>query len=408
MKIFKNCIQILIGSILIGYFLLSLAYTIPTTNMKSNLSSNIKDFRQEEIYHHIDKYGHNGMLDNFTDSLMLLQAINESDSYPYVQSLENKRPINNDLDIRDTIEKYINNESLDSVNYNRYWHGYLIFLKPLLYLFDYFTIRYINLILQSLLTLIVVILLIKKTNVLYTLSFLGSLFILQPYITSLSLQYSSVYCITLISSIFLLIKNKLNKEITYIFLIIGILTSYFDLLTYPIITFGIPAVIFLVLNKEEVIFLDFIKIGLAWASGYLGMWIGKWILTSLILNINVFKIAFETISFRTSSSAMSQDISRLETVKSNYLYGLNKNVIIVNGLLFIINSIIIFIKKYQFNLNKKIILPLIILILAPTIWIFITANHASIHYFYTHKSIAISVFATYALIFNNYSARSRK
>ena len=42
MKIFKNCIQILIGSILIGYFLLSLAYTIPTTNMKSNLSSNIK------------------------------------------------------------------------------------------------------------------------------------------------------------------------------------------------------------------------------------------------------------------------------------------------------------------------------------------------------------------------------
>lgn len=406
MKIFKNCLQILISSIIIGYFLLSVSYNIPTSNMKSNIAKNINEFKKEEIYQKVDKHFNSGMLDNFTDSLMLLQASSDNDNAPYIASLENKRAYSNDIDIRDTIEKYINNEQLNTVNYSRYWHGYLIFLKPLLYMFDYFTIRSINLLLQSLLAIILIILLIKKINILFALSFIGSLFVLQPYITSLSLQFSSVYYIMLISSIFILIKDKIKIDnYIYIFLTIGILTSYFDLLTYPIVTFGIPAIIYITLNKKDINLIDFIKIGLAWISGYLGMWIGKWILTSLILNENIIKIALETIKFRTSSNISSQNISRIDTIISNYQYGLNNNVILINGLIFIVNLIIIFINKYQFNLNKKIVLPLVILIIAPAVWIFITANHANIHYFYTNKSIAISIFATYALIFNNYSVR---
>lgn len=408
MKTFKNCIQILLSSILVGYFLLSVSYAIPTDNMKVNISNNINTFKQEEIYQQVNKYGNSGLLDNYTDSLMISQAINSNKNSPLIQSLENQRFYNDDKDIRDTISNYINNNEMDSVNYNRYWHGYLTVLKPMLYLTDYFTIRTINLILQSLLLLITFILLIKITNIIYALGFLGTITILQPYLITLSLQFSSVYYITLLSSIYLLTSKKLSKNnYIYLFLFIGILTSYFDLLTYPILTFGIPASIYLIINKEDNTIIDFILIGIAWASGYLGMWIGKWIITSLVLNTNIFKIALDTINVRTSTEALSQNISRLQTIKSNYIYGLTKNVVIINAIILLFNMTYVIIKKYKFKLNINSIFTSIILIIAPAIWFFVTSNHASIHYFYTYRSIAISAFATYVLIFNNYITRSK-
>lgn len=43
-----------------------------------------------------------------------------------------------------------------------------------------------------------------------------------------------------------------DKNVLYLFLISGILTAFFDLLTYPIASLGIPLVIFLIaLNHEH-------------------------------------------------------------------------------------------------------------------------------------------------------------
>lgn len=408
MKIIKNCIQIILSSILIGYFLLSMSYAVPINNMKVHIVKYLDKFKQEEIYQQINQYGQSGLLDNFTDSLMISQAISNNGNSYLIQSLENPRIYSDDEDIRNTISRYLNDDNkLNTVNYNRYWHGYLTILKPLLYFTDYYTIRTLNLIIQSILLVIAFILLIKKTNIIFALGFLGSIFVLQPYLISLSLQFSSIYYITLISSIFILASNNLNKNnYIYLFLFIGILTSYFDLLTYPILTFGIPASIYLIINKKDNSIINFIFIGIAWACGYLGMWIGKWIITSLVLNTNIFKIALDTINMRTSTEALSQNISRLQTIKSNYIYGLTKNVVIINAIIFLFNIVYVIIKRYKFKLDINSIVPSIILIIAPAIWFFVTSNHASIHYFYTFRSIAISVFATYVLIFNNYITRS--
>ncbi|MBO5039324.1 MAG: hypothetical protein J6C85_07735, partial [Alphaproteobacteria bacterium] len=66
------------------------------------------------------------------------------------------------------------NESLANahiINHPRYWHGYLVFLKPLLLFFDIQNLRTINFVTQNILLLLVIFLLYRHTNFKYTLSF---------------------------------------------------------------------------------------------------------------------------------------------------------------------------------------------------------------------------------------------
>ena len=49
----------------------------------------------------------------------------------------------------------------------------------------------------------------------------------------------------------LLFHEKLKNKYGYFFLIIGMMTSFFDLLTYPVATFGIPIILFFILENKS-------------------------------------------------------------------------------------------------------------------------------------------------------------
>ena len=58
--------------------------------------------------------------------------------------------------------------------------------------------------------------------------------VLNPIVLPLSLQYSWVYYVGILSAMVFLIKEKWHAEsIFLLFLITGMVTSYVDLLTYP-------------------------------------------------------------------------------------------------------------------------------------------------------------------------------
>ena len=91
----------------------------------------------------------------------------------------------------------------------------------------------------------------------------------------MSLQYSFIFIVTLISMIAVLIvyKYKKQKFIPIIFFITGALATYFDLLTYPLVTLGMPIVLVALLeSRRKTKLLDqillSIKLGVMWAIGY--------------------------------------------------------------------------------------------------------------------------------------------
>lgn len=103
-------------------------------------------------------------LDNWTDSTMLLNAAYAGDESTidkammvYCRRIEEKNPYES------LIEEYINGETDTYVNsYGRYWHGYLVFLKPLLCIFNYRNIRQINFCIQFLTNIAVIFVFIEK------------------------------------------------------------------------------------------------------------------------------------------------------------------------------------------------------------------------------------------------------
>lgn len=405
MKQLLKSFQIVLIAVLVGYITLSFSYMIPVKPMQEHMKQSIDSFINQDIYQEINSYGSNGMIDNFTDSLMISHAINESNSNPFVKSLENQRFSEADKDQRIVIKDYLNTgTSNQTINYNRYWHGYLTILKPALFLFEYTTLKTINLVVSIVLILLASILFYKKTNLTYALGFIGSILVLQPYIISQCLQYSSTYYISLISIILILLKYDKEKYLSdyiYLFVIIGCLTSFFDLLTAPLITFGLPLLTLISLDKN-IKLKEVISIGLSWSLGYLGMWFGKWIITSLVLKTDIIKLAIETIAFRTSDTTSLEKISRIDTVITNYKVALVSNVVYINALFILVSFVYFKVNKYTFKLNKNII-TILALSFVPVVWYLITSNHASIHYFYTFRSVSITVFAAYLFVFSNFN-----
>ena len=140
---------LLILSCLVGYMLLVMAYGIPTDYMKGNMSESAGIIKTEGRYFRTMNR-ENSQLDNYTDSLMLLTASHPTTENAWKGANNVSRYYRSDKKPDEVlVDKYLGKgKGYNEVQYSRYWHGYLVFLKPLIALFDYGTIRYLLMFLQ--------------------------------------------------------------------------------------------------------------------------------------------------------------------------------------------------------------------------------------------------------------------
>ena len=137
-------------------------------------------------------------------------------------------------------------------SYGRYWHGYLVLLKPLLLFCSYMDIRMLNVLAQGTL-LLYLLLQLKKSGARCIPALGAALAVLQAWLLPLCLQYSTA-CLTALAAMCLLVRFQSHFEkdgVVLFFLGTGMVTSYVDFLTYPLITFGLPCVLWLMLEKDR-------------------------------------------------------------------------------------------------------------------------------------------------------------
>jgi hypothetical protein len=244
-----------------------------------------------------------------------------------------------------------------------------------------------------------------------TSAIVAPLLVLNPVTTSLSLQFSNCYYLTLFGLIFLLKFYKLlskKKSFAYYFGLMGILTAYFDLLTFPIVTLGIPLITYIMLQNEKefdntsvfnTLFYSFI-----WTISYAGMSVSKWLLGSLLLKRNLVKNAIEALLYRTSDTTAipGTNSGTIFTAKDvfikNYMYIKDYSIILI-GFLFIGLIILILCNKYRIsNFNYRVLLTLVLVGIYPLIWFTVLKNHSYIHSFFTHKDLSITVYALVCII----------
>lgn len=398
--------------ILITIFVVSIfaTYSIPNNNIKINVNESVAQLEKEGVYPNLFFGSKSAQLDNFTDSWMLNLAFTPDGKDVINSSLSN---IYTNMDAEDNIKNLVqaveNQEDGRISSYSRYWHGYLTILRPLLVFFNYTQIRFLNMCILVGMFLIVSYLLKKKLGTGVMLSFFMTMMLSMFMVVPMSIQFSNMFYIMFISCIIVLTLyefiNK-NKYIKYMFFTIGCITSFFDLLTTPIITLGIPLTIWILLDmknekaNKNIISRTFeiVKISIIWAIGYGITWASKWIIASIVLKENIVKEALNQILFRTSSVHGETEISGLSVIRSNLLLVFDNIPLKMVILLFIV-WLIIFVLYKKNNMHIIKLIPFLLIALMPLVWYVVLKNHSSIHYWFTYRSLAVSIFALMSFMF---------
>jgi len=395
--LFVSILLLIMGSI--GYLLLVAVYHLPTDRMEKNMRESTKIFEAEGNYFRLMEYN-NSQLDNYTDGIMLLTASHPNDENAWHAAINAKR-YRTASTPADTITEIYGDEEempeLKSTSYARYWHGYLLFLKPLLFLFGYGQIREIMMFVQLLLFSAVLIL-VSKRKTKMSLPIFAFWIFLNPVTTILSLQFNTVLIITfLILILILMIEERARIEDIFFweifFLIVGAMTSYFDLLTYPLVTLGVPLVLWISLYNQEKLITNIKQIfgiSVFWGIGYGGFWGLKWIIGDLITGNSILLDAVGQVVYRTSDK-VSDKIIKFSELLHELLSSMRQYTWML--LLVLIGSYFIWGVLKSRKINIKMIMPYVLIGVFPFVWFCALKNHSFGHHWFTYRELAITVFA---------------
>lgn len=375
--------------VLIAAFFLSmiLVYCIPTSWIQSHVEQSVEVMENEGEYPMYFFYRHSAIIDIHTDKLMYTSMI----------------PIRSD---GGAVKNAV------SINdYPRYWHGYQVVLRPLTLVFQIQEIRYLGMMVFHLLFFWSAWLVAKKTKLsnamLYVVTICSGYIVFLP----VCLQFLTTF-IVLFSSVIVLLSryDKVSTlRLMQYFFIIGMVENFFDFLTYPIITLGIPLILLVWIQiqdrqadfKQNCLFT--FQGSFAWGMGYALTWAAKWVIAVLVLGMQSFLQTMSVIQFRLEGSE-EEPLDRLGTIRRNLKAWLNvqdEGVISWSKivlLILIVALILIIWKKLKDLRTVGAYVPILFIALYPYIWYMVMSNHSQIHFWYTYRAQLVALFGVLMFI----------
>lgn len=407
--------------IFIFNFLLFITSLFPSEIIRKNVEESSEILSKEGNLYQVFKYS-SIENNNYTDALMINEAYsidNTNPIYSYMAVRKNySKPITR-KSMKDTQEELISLNSKDydpvgeleeflkgnidtSINYARYWHGYLPLLRTLLIFFNISEIRKILLIIFIVLFIWLIKLIKDKIGIIEAIIFAISLILEGYFFVSYSLESSPVFLVMMISSIILLKRiDKFKNLYLYIF-IISCITNFVDYLTVPLITLAIPLLIYILYkqkNDKQLNYKDYLmlilKSSLIWVVGYGVTWLSKWIIYDIIYKEGLIKSAINQVVYRSESYNKYKSITIQEMI-GIFLFN---NLEYVSAL-FDIGIIVLFIMRNKYNLRLKMFseylkenIPIFIISLMPLVWYTVLANHTVMHYRFVYRHMLIFLIA---------------
>lgn len=428
---------LLLGSALLGTILLVLVFCLPTGRMKEHVAVSAGEMLGQK-----DRISGSRFFDyiqtnreTYTDAIMVQNAIEripEKSVYEHAM-----RMYHNDLEEafwtpEDSLKAYCAGQDTATMylhEYTRYWHGYLVYLKPLLLLFSWKQLSVAGVLLQLLLMAAAAWLSVRKKQPGVAVAMVVGFLFMKPLLVLVSLTMTVCWVITLASLIFMLMKNDwLREKKLYpeFFLMVGVLTSYFDFLTYPIVTLGFPLCAFFLLNgnasagkggnfrqsrqaaKEGIpkgvgnggVLKDTVRrvvgYSICWGIGYAGMWAMKWIIADLTLHTGTIRDAVWSIIGRTEAIG-----GRPRLNGGFYVIGLNlleydhviypvmAGVIALASLALVVTAC----RKKGTAAVLTGLVPYLIIFCMPFVWIIVVQHHSALHARFTFRILAVAVLA---------------
>ena len=345
-------------------------------------------------------------MDNHTDSLILNVAFSFDPNEPVQSSLrslcyhEGETNPDSTVCLKHLIEG--KQAEMQPYLYWRYWFGQSAVMKILHYVWHLGKIYPLYGAITMLLAVIGCSYALRSGKTAFSsLFFLLALCNFQVFFQSL--QYPPVFWIGLAGLIWMG-RQKETSGRGPAFFTLGMLTAYFDLLTAPILSFGIPALIIcgkdtLASGNEKSGWKSYLCIWFgypaAWLAGYIMSW-GTKILLSIPVCGSV-RQALHQILLRSGSTYRGLGISRWKAVEQNFefLYD-HSQLLLYSAVIFAVVLLVlalIHLKKGHVEFHFPLFTGYIFLAALPLAVILLMANHTYLHAYMTYRGLALTVAA---------------
>ena len=368
--------------ILITVFFLSMAlvYCIPVSWIQENVEKSLAVMETEGERPMYAFYRHSAIVDNHTDMLMYESLIPNRD-YNAVQA------------------------SVSINQYPRYWHGYQVILRPLTVVFQVQELRYLGMMLFYLLFFWSAWLTAKKTRPAYAALYVLTIASSYLSVVTTCFQYLTTFYVLFAALIVLLSRYDAKKPLNpfLYFFVVGMVENFFDFLTYPVITLGIPLILLLWLRvrDQQADFQDnfwfMFQSSVSWFFGYALTWVIKWGITTVILGVRYFWRTMGVVQYRLQGNE-EEPLDRIGTIRKNLKAWMNvqdDGIITWSKVALIILIVILILviwKKLKDRQQVLACVPILFVAAYPYVWYLVMSNHSQIHYWYTYRSQLVALF----------------
>ena len=286
-------------------------------------------------------------------------------------------------------------------DYARYWHGYLILLRPLLTVFDLKELRFLNQALQQLLIAGLCVLLYRRRRSLYIVPVLAAWLLMIPSAVAMSMQFSDMFYLGFGGLAVILWQGERLRgtdALPLLFMLFGILTAFFDLLTVPLLSLLLPACGLLMLNRQGSLrqyIAELFPCAVCWAAGFVLMWGMKWVLASVVLHQDVIGDALREIGICTADADGTGTAFTWKDVFSRNLRGIRDNISVpVISALYLIGCTVTAIRRGGIaQKGLPCALTAACVACAPFLWYLVASAHSYAHSYFTYRLTAATVMA---------------
>lgn len=443
--------------------LLFITSCIPRELIQDNCERSAQYYIAHELFEAKSGYESDRMVDNYADSILhnIIYQLDTSD--PVSSSLRASYYHADRTSVAESFYEAVYGTKESNVNYDRYWHGSMVILRPLFIITDIQGVRLILGGCVAILGLIILILLWKMKQRALAVIYLLGMMVIDAFMLFRCLEYVMPFLVLQTTLLYICASyNRKQKRAmerfgngqeymrmmdsglwvfdSYrpMFLVVGIVTAFVDFLTTETLTFTIPMLFLLVfgnslyeqgrtasvqevLHGKQILQKRVIKLtqcGFCWFVGYAGMFLSKWLVSAACFGLDAFMSSVRQAAVRingavgaTDNTNLSETANLFERVYGAIWHNL-ASLFSMRGTLFSgrvtvavwITIAVTVALVYLFRVRKidwSRYLPWFVLALLPYVRYMALSNHAYLHFFFTYRAQLITVMVILLFIWEN-------
>ena len=403
------------ATVAVLFVLLLGACALPAQPVLEHVYDSAQTIQQEGLYP--EYFGFKlFQMDNYTDTIMLFEAAAMGEQDPLTAmmtatayNVDNFETMAGDLAVycERTIPLSTGAQKavqLVPFSYARYWHGYLIWLRPLLLVTDITGVRVVQYLVLAALFAAVAVLLRRRCGLRAAVWFAVSQLLVTAFWAPHQVQFFTCFAVAYAGCVWVLAKPRRSDDVCLALLVLGVVTSFCDLLVTPVLTLGLPLVCWL-LEPQQRLRAGTRQCGivvggsLTWGVGYLLCWASKWVLAGLVTGQNVIADALHQVGVRTAADSWHG----MELTWRNifiFLYDtLNSRHLFWPALAVLAVLIALFILSIRSKTALVRALPLALTTCMTPTWFVLLRTHSIQHGWFTWRALGLTVFAGLAFLY---------